>query len=168
MRVVAASNVPVADLVEMSTFLPDLYARLETFRVQLPALRDRRADIPLLVARYLAEHASEVSPDSAPPTIEASLMRALQHAQWPNNLRQLSSTIQRLIIEADGADEITAEHCRGCLTWLADLCGEPHESTDVRVERAMAATGNNKSAAARTLGVHRTTVHRALKRKRGA
>ncbi len=167
-RVIAASNVPIAELVTAEEFLSDLYARLETFRVQLPPLRDRRADIPLLVERYLTEHTSAMNADAPQLAIEASLMQALQCAPWPNNLRQLSSTIKRLIIEADDADEITVEHCKGSLTWLAELCGEPQELSDVSIARAMAATGNNKSAAARMLGVHRTTVHRALNRKRGA
>lgn len=167
-RVVAASNVPIADLVEAGEFLSDLYARLESFRVHLPPLRQRRADIPLLIEHYLMQHSRDRRSDGSPPIVESSLMRALVLAPWPNNLRQLSSTILRLVVEADGAEEITAEHCRGHLRWLADLCGKSHELSDAAIASAMAASDNNKSAAARTLGVHRTTLHRALNRRRAS
>ncbi len=165
-RVVAASNVPVAELVERLEFLPDLYARLEGCRVYLPPLRERRADIPLLVERYLAEHARAIRSDWQ-PTIEAGLMQALKCAPWPNNMRQLDATIRRLVIEADGADEITFDHCRGSLAWLADHRGSAADLSDPSIARAMAEAGNNKSRAARILRVHRTTLHRALRRNAG-
>ena len=166
-RVIAASNVPVAELVERLEFLPDLYARLEGCRVYLPPLRERRADIPPLVERYLADQARAIRSDWHAPTIEASLMEALRSAPWPNNMRQLDVTIRRLVIEADGADEICFDHCRGSLAWLADHRGSGVDLSDRSIERAMAEAGNNKSLAARILRVHRTTLHRALRRKDG-
>jgi DNA-binding NtrC family response regulator len=167
-RIIAASNVPAAYLVETSKFLPDLYARLEAFRVYLPPLRERREDIPLLVERYLAEHARAIRSDGGQSTIDANLVRALECAPWPNNMRQLSTTIRRLMIEADGAPEITFEHCRGNLAWLAGRRRNVVDLSDANIERVMAETGNNKSAAARKLGVHRTTLLRALRRKGSA
>jgi DNA-binding NtrC family response regulator len=117
-RIVAASNVPVADIVASAAFLPDLYARLENFRLTLPPLRERRADIPLLVERCVTAHAQRLCADGWRPTIDPRFMHALQRAPWPNNVRQLSATVRRLLLEAYGAPEITIEHCRENLAWL--------------------------------------------------
>ncbi len=161
-RIIAASNIPVADLVASSAFLPDLYARLETFRVRLPPLRERRADIPLLVERCLAEHTRARGGDEWRPTIDDELMRALELAPWPNNVRQLSATIRRLMLDADGAPRITFAHCTGALAWLGHARTEKSVLSTARIKQALGECRNNKSLAARKLGVHRTTLYRAL------
>ncbi len=76
-RVVAASNVPIADLVTGGEFLPDLYARIESFRVRLPPLRERRADIELLVNSCVVEHAHALGLTNV-PSVDDTLMHALR------------------------------------------------------------------------------------------
>ncbi|MEP6731171.1 MAG: helix-turn-helix domain-containing protein, partial [bacterium] len=124
----------------------------------LPPLRDRKADIPLLAAEAVASY-GHAAGYGAPPTIHPELMLALQAAPWPNNLRQLDATIHRLIVEADGASELTPFHCLDELSYLAMYAehGEPltRERVDAALERAGSVSG-----AARVLGVHRTTLHR--------
>ena len=166
-RVVAASNIPIADIVASAAFLPDLYARLETFRVRLPALRERRADIPLLVERCLAAHTRTLGADGWRPTIDGELMRALELAPWPHNVRQLSATIRRLMLDADGAPRITMEHCTETLAWLRGPRIAASTLSAARAERATVECENNKSLAARTLGVNRSTLYRALGRHSG-
>lgn len=164
-RIITASNIPIDDLVASAAFLPDLYARLETFRVRLPPLRERRADIPLLVERCLVEHTRALGADGWRPTIDDELMRALQLASWPNNVRQLSATIRRLMVDSDGASRITFAHCTGALAWLARARTEKGTLRAASAKRAIADCGNNKSLAARTLGVNRATLYRALDRQ---
>lgn len=164
-RVVAASNRSLGELAEQGTFLPDLHARLEVFRVELPPLRSRRADIPALAEGYLAFHAVRGGRAEV-PELDAALAHALQAAPWPNNLRQLSATMHRLLIECDGASTVGLDHCRDDLAYLAEGHRDRVPFTD-EIQAALAETGSI-SRAARKLGVHRTTVHRHLRAQAAA
>lgn len=161
-RVIVASNIPLAELVAKERFLADLYARLSTFRIVLPPLRDRRADIPALVESYLARHA-QLSDIGLTPKIAPELMKALQTADWPANLRQLDATVHRLLVDAAGASVISLDYCTDDLAYLrgAAVCAAPLTSTAVHdaISRAGSVSG-----AARLLGVHRTTLHRLQRR----
>lgn len=161
-RVIAASNVPLATAVAANTFLPDLYARMETFRVALPPLRERRADIPLLIERLLEKHAQAAGREA--PGIRDDLMRALLNADWPGNVRQLSATLQRLLISANGAAELTIEHCRGTLSWISEESALRGPLTAEQVQKALIDAHGNMSLAARRLGKSRSASYRALDR----
>lgn len=163
-RVMAATNIPLEAMVDSGEFLPDLAARLSTFRVRLPALRDRRDDIPDLVRGYVAKRASTTG-YAEPPVIADELMAALAGAPWPYNLRQLDSTVHRLLLDAEGAPIITLGHCQEDLAYLRETHRELAPLTADRIADALRATGS-KSAAARKLGVDRTTLHRHLRRQR--
>jgi DNA-binding NtrC family response regulator len=161
-RIVAATNIPLADCVARDEFLPDLHARLGTFRIRLPPLRERRADIPVLVDHYVAQHAPSCGYDAALPRVDGELMDALTRADWPHNLRQLHSTVHRLVVEADGALVITLAHCRDELSYLCGDCRRTGALTLDELEDAIAQAGNNMSRAAKALGVDRTTLYRKL------
>jgi DNA-binding NtrC family response regulator len=160
-RVLVATNRPLDQLVETGTFLADLYARLMHLRIRIPALRERRADIPILATECLAALAFRRG--VAAPRMDPDLVAALKRAPWPYNLRQLSGTIQRLFIEADGADPIALEHCRDDLQWLRELGELPADLSPERLAAAMKEAGT-VTGAARLLGVHRTTVQRHRRR----
>jgi two-component system NtrC family response regulator len=159
-RVIAATNVRLNECVEGGEFLPDLFARLGTFRIQLPPLRERRADIPVLVEHYVAQHARTCGYDGQSPDVDPELMGALATADWPYNLRQLDSTVSRLLVEAEGAPVVTLEHCRDDLSYLRTGVRRFGTPTLDDIEEAIAVAGNNVSRAARALGVDRTTLHR--------
>jgi two-component system, NtrC family, response regulator HydG len=165
-RIIAASNVPLEQLVQEGGFLPDLYARLSAFRVTMPALRERRADIPVFAEQFLRGYARELE-CGAPPAIHADLMRALQRAPWPNNVRQLDAAILRLLVDADGAEELRLEHCVDDLKYLrvSGASGKAGPLSLEAAEEAIARAGGSVSEAARQLGVDRTTVHRARRQK---
>ena len=163
-RLVAASNVPLAELVASGGFLPDLLARLNAFRIRIPPLRERAGDIPALVEQFLDARAAQCGYTAGAPSMEARLLRLLQAAEWPNNLRQLDATVQRLLIDADGAPVLTFSH-------LGDDIGEleaparEQTLTPARVRQVVEAAGS-KTDAARLLGVTRQTIHRYLTRER--
>jgi DNA-binding NtrC family response regulator len=163
-RLVAATNVSLGVLVDQGRFLPDLRARLATFRVELPPLRDRRLDIPILVEMSLHRHAASAGYQTL-PAIHPELMAALEGAPWPDNLRELDATIHRLLIDAEGAPTLTPDLCAGDLGHLRrsqkPARGSLHRA---EVEAAIAQAGD-KSKAARLLAVDRTTVHRILQRE---
>jgi DNA-binding NtrC family response regulator len=163
-RSVFASNVPVHELVARDEFLPDLFARISAFRVVLPPLRERRADIPLLLSAYVAKHAAGSGYSTQVPDLDPELVSALQAAPWPNNLRQLDATIHRLLVDAEGTRTIGLEHCIDDLSYLRGVTA-PYEALSAeRVDVALRRAGS-VSGAARLLGVDRTTVHRFQRRR---
>lgn len=170
-RLVAASNVPLSDLVARGEFFPDLYARLAPFRVRIPPLRERRADIPLLVDHFVCVHAAACGYSGAPPAVDSALMRALVRAEWPHNVRELEGTIRRLLIDADGAPTLRLEHCTAELELLRDIGRPRPRSARARRAPTPPETGpilrerEAKAAAARRLGVSRTTLYRWLARE---
>jgi DNA-binding NtrC family response regulator len=161
-RIVAATNVDLSQLVREERFLPDLYARLGTFRVTLPPLRERRADIPALVAECVRRHAAAAG-YTTPPVVHPGLMAAFLRASWPNNLRELDATIHRLLLEAQGAEVLTLGHCTDELSHLAAPRGAAGELTAEHIDAAVSQAGS-LSGAARLLGVDRKTLR--LKRRR--
>jgi DNA-binding NtrC family response regulator len=161
-RLVTASNVPLADEAEQGRFLPDLYARLCSFRVQVPALRERRADIPMLVEQSLRTHARRAG-YCAVPRVHPELMDALQRADWPNNLRQLDAAVHRILVDAEGATELTLDHCEDEGLGLRQLAKTERRLTPEIIAQAIEQEGS-VSGAARRLRVDRTTIHRHQRR----
>lgn len=108
-RVLAATNASLEELVETGAFREDLYYRLNVVPVVLPPLRERRDDIPLLaqffLKRYAEQHKCPV-PDLTPAVVEA-----LKAHDWPGNVRELENTLERLIVLSDGG-AITADVLR--------------------------------------------------------
>jgi DNA-binding NtrC family response regulator len=160
-RIVAASNVPLTRLVEAGTFLPDLEVRLGLFRVFLPPLRERREDIRALTVFSIRRRAAELGYDS-PPAVDAALMRSLECAEWPMNIRQLDATITRLLVEADGATRLTLEHCSRDLDYLRKLGRPTRNVSPVDVKEATA-RWRTRSEAAQALGVSQATLYRRLR-----
>jgi two-component system response regulator HydG len=110
-RLVAATNVPLEQLVATAGFLPDLLARLNAFRVRIPPLRERAGDIPALVEQFLEARATQCGYTDGTPSVDARLLQVLQAASWPNNLRQLDAAMHRILVDSDGASELTLAHC---------------------------------------------------------
>jgi DNA-binding NtrC family response regulator len=161
-RLVAATNVPLEELVATAGFLPDLLARLNSFRVRIPPLRERAGDIPALVEQFLEARAAQCGYANGAPSVDLRLLQLLQRAEWPNNLRQLDATVQRLLIHADGAPLLTLEHLGDDIVGL-DAPASAQTLTPARVRQVVEAAGS-KTDAARLLGVTRQTVHRYLTR----
>ena len=100
-RLVAATNADLEEAVRVGQFRLDLYHRLQVVELRLPALRERREDVPLLarhlLAELCAEHGREV-------TLTPDALEALQAASWPGNVRQLRNVLERLVVAHPGAE----------------------------------------------------------------
>jgi DNA-binding NtrC family response regulator len=165
-RIVAATNIPLSELVLDGRFLPDLEARLDAFRVQVPPLRQRRTDIPGLVQGYIIERAPRCGYAKL-PRVSPELMAALEGAPWPKNLRQLSSAVHRLLVDAEGADTLTLDHCLDDLAYLRKGTDTRRPAlTPERIAHALTQANGSVSAAARLLGVDRSSIHRVQRRHR--
>jgi len=99
-RVIAATNRDLRDMLRQGTFREDLFYRLNVIHIVVPPLRDRREDIPLLVNQFLA-HFSQVS-RTTPLTVSADAMKALTDYSWPGNVRELENAIERLVVTVQG------------------------------------------------------------------
>jgi Nif-specific regulatory protein len=109
-RVVAATNASLEDLVEQGLFREDLYYRLIVVPIVLPPLRDRREDIPVL-ATYFVRRYAEQNKLAQVPELTPETMTALKGHEWPGNVRELENAIERLIVLADNG-QLQAEHLR--------------------------------------------------------
>lgn len=162
-RVIAATNRDLQKMVEEGKFREDLWYRLHTVRLDLPPLRERRGDIPLLAqfftAKYNARHHSDTR-------LTESGMRALKDFTWPGNVRQLQHLLERLTILAPN-ERIDAEAVQDAIAAMEpkEGGGETLAGTEAdQIRRVLAATGGNKSRAAAILGIERKTLYRKLER----
>src|SRR5881396_677812 len=129
-RVVAATNVSLDQLVRTNNFRADLYYRLRVFSIDLPPLRDRRSDILLLASHFLQKHA----PSGALYRLDGSASAALGAYGWPGNVRELEHAILRGIVVCRAAT-LTAEDLGIChqTLWGGDAKDvAPHESSSYR------------------------------------
>ncbi|MCS7021883.1 MAG: sigma-54 dependent transcriptional regulator [Gemmataceae bacterium] len=108
-RVVAATNAPLEELVAAGQFREDLYYRLNVIPIVLPPLRERREDIPLLAQHFLRRYAEQQR--CAVPELTPEVLEWLQGYEWPGNVRELENMLERLIVLSDGGP-ITPEVLR--------------------------------------------------------
>jgi len=165
-RLIFAANEDPEALVNGGRMLADFVARLGHFRIELPPLRERRADIPALLANSVAHEAPRFGyRDRPPPSISRALEDALVAYRWPGNLRELDGLVRRLLTDAEGAREVDVGLLVGD---LEQYHGSVPPTRLRRGERATALADalreseGNKSEAARLLGVSRATVNREL------
>jgi Nif-specific regulatory protein len=171
-RIVAATNRNLENEVKAGRFREDLYYRLKVFPLRSPPLRERREDIPLLAGAFLKRYASELGKSVGGFSQQA--MELLVAYDWPGNVRELQNEIQRLVIQLDeGAfvvPELLSERIR-CVEGVVGKAGVSkgtlREMMD-QVEKyllleSLRDHGNNKTNAAKTLGITREGLHKKLR-----
>jgi DNA-binding NtrC family response regulator len=161
-RVVSATNANLPREVAEGNFREDLLYRLNTVEIELPPLRDRREDIPLLATHFLRELAARYRKPVR--EFDASGMRALLAHSWPGNVRELRHAVERAMLMATGST-VTAEDLN--LRAAAESSGALEEMTLEDAERylirkALARCDGNVSRAAEVLGVSRSALYRRL------
>ncbi|MDZ4801353.1 MAG: sigma-54 dependent transcriptional regulator [Bryobacteraceae bacterium] len=163
-RVVAATNRDLKTLVSEGKFREDLWYRVAgTLTIEVPPLRDRRGDIPLL-AQHFVDRANRRFHTSAKVT--ESGVRALNDYSWPGNVRQMQHLIERLCILLPGG-RVDETSVRTALQTVQprDSAGETLADTEAdQIKRVLSAAGGNKSRAAKILGIERKTLYRKLER----
>jgi DNA-binding NtrC family response regulator len=162
-RVIAATNRDLQQLVEDGKFREDLWHRLNVVRLVIPPLRERRGDVPLLARFFINKYNSLYGRDTR---LMESGIQALQEYTWPGNVRQLQHLIERLTILAPHA-RIDRQAVNEALTAMESrehAVETLAEAEEEQIRRVLAATGGNKSRAAQILGIERKTLYRKLER----
>ncbi len=160
-RVLVASNRDLQRLVEEKKFREDLWYRLNTVRISIPPLRERRADIPLL-ARFFANKYNERYQREI--KLMDSGVQALKDYTWPGNVRQLQHLVERLVILAERIDGETVLNALTAMESRERPVETLADAEEEQIRRVLAATGGNKSKAAQVLGIERKTLYRKLER----
>jgi transcriptional regulator with PAS, ATPase and Fis domain len=169
-RVIAATNMNPSEAVKSGKLREDLYYRLNVFAMELPPLRHRRDDIPLLVQSFLSEF-NRVNAKNI-RAVDQDAMHLLEHYAWPGNIRELRNVIERATILAEG-DFIEPKHLPPTLVARGEesvptLTITPGTTVDEAERRlillTLEHTRNNKTRAAEILGISLKTLHNKLNR----
>jgi len=169
-RVIAATNRDPAEAVRDGRLREDLYYRLNVFTIELPPLRERRADIPLLVQTFLNEF--NARNNKSVRAVDQEAMYLLERYPWPGNIRELRNVIERATILAEG-DFIEAKHLPPPVVTrseqtLPTVTLSPGTTVDEAERRLIVLTlehtRNNKTRAAEILGISLKTLHNKLNR----
>jgi DNA-binding NtrC family response regulator len=170
LRIIAATNRDLESAIRTGAFRQDLYFRLNVVQIKLPPLRERKTDIPLLVHSFLEKFSDAQRPIR---TISEDAMRRLMAYDWPGNVRELENAIERAVALGSGP-----------ILHIADLPSNLQQESDEHalrsdesmtleelerraILRALRETSGDKLAAARLLGIGKTTLYRKLKQYGG-
>ncbi|MBN1504691.1 MAG: sigma 54-interacting transcriptional regulator [Candidatus Eisenbacteria bacterium] len=167
-RVIVATNRDLADQVRLGLFREDLYYRVNVVRVELPPLRRRMEDIPLLVHQFITRFNRLQA--KAVQGITTNALSLLMAHDWPGNIRELENAVERAFILCNEG-QIDVRHLPEELTARAKTAGtgsdvrSAHNVLDAQAIRASLERNSfNRAAAARELGIHKTTLFRRMKR----
>jgi len=168
-RVISATNRDLARDVATGRFREDLYYRLKVVQVEIPPLRERREDIPVLIEHFLDTLVREDATGRRRPKVTRECLERLMAHDWPGNVRELSNEITRMV--ALGGDQLGPElvaHLssapRGAATGVKGLVGRRMVDIEADLIRAtLEATGGKRGEAARMLGIPRRTFYNRLK-----
>ena len=167
-RVVAATNRDLKKMVEEGTFREDLFYRLDVVSLEIPPLRERKEDIPLLVKHYLDVFNKENGKDIG---ITETAMASLCAYAWPGNIRELRNCVERMVVLCRGKmielENVPVDVREGVTpgiakTVLAQPSCDLECNEKMLIERALNECGGNRTKAAEKLGISRRTLHRKL------
>ena len=168
-RLVVATNQKLEELVRSGRFREDLYYRLNVIPIELPPLRDRKEDIPILLMHYLERFAKENKTERV--EIDPSAMKILQEFHWPGNVRELRNMAENIVVLKGGGRiseyDLPPHLLMQAMTGRADDVF--HESLSVEenekrlVQNALVKAKGTRTRAAELMGISRRTLHRKLK-----
>ncbi|MBE3585496.1 sigma-54 interaction domain-containing protein [Desulfofundulus thermocisternus] len=172
-RIIAATNRHLEEMVSSGEFREDLYYRLNVISIEMPPLRERRSDIPELLYRFLQEYCQLYGKEIS--KVEPGVVAALLSYSWPGNVRELKNTVERMVVLAEG-EVITEkdlprhlrEHALGfgaaAREFPPDLNVAARETEKEIILKALKEAGGNRTVTARLLGLPRSTLYYKMNR----
>jgi DNA-binding NtrC family response regulator len=174
-RIVAATNIDLRRAVEEGRFREDLYYRLNVIAIQLPSLRQRKEDIPALVAHFVDKYSRENGKRVA--AVSPPALQALLDYDWPGNVRELENVIERGVVLATSAEidrDLIPDHVRSAPVFHVPHLTVPPEGISLKdviasferrlIESTLESTRGVQKEAARLLGLKPTTLNEMIKR----
>lgn len=171
-RIIATSNRNIAQSINEGDFREDLYYRLNVFPIQIPPLRERRSDIPVLINHFLKKYTNRYQLDEK--TLSDELMECFNKHDWRGNVRELENKIHRGVILSHGSDTIDMEHIENNLFSNVDMELSQEVLTDLPlmsiedmefqlIKKTLEHTQGNQKKAAEILGITDRTIRNKLK-----
>ena len=165
LRVIAATNSDLKEMIAQETFREDLYYRLTVVEIHVPSLRDRKEDIPLLADRFLHKYGKEYKDRYI--TIDTEAQTLIQRYDWPGNIRELENAIQRAVIMCDRT--IGVKDLPETLKYQIDFPEEEliplKEMEKKYIRKVLNAMDNNQTKAAEVLKIDRKTLRAKIRDK---
>lgn len=170
-RIIAATNKDLSAMVKQGRFREDLYWRLNVISLQLPALKDRREDVPNLVQHFINRFSHKNAKDMK--GIESKAMEILLGYEWPGNVRELENVIERsVVLDRDGiigADDLPSELQSASIPAMESVTiplGTPMEEVErILMEETLKRTKGDKGLASKLLGISTRTLYRKMDKK---
>jgi DNA-binding NtrC family response regulator len=161
-RAVAATNKRLEKQVEDGLFRPDLYYRLNVFTIDLPPLRARREDIPLLATHFISKLSAQMN--RQPQRLSSAALEALVDYAWPGNVRELENSIERALLISRTPELEPGDFPFQTLRAEAASGRRLEDIERTHIERVLADTSWNLSHASRVLDIDRTTLYNKIRR----
>lgn len=163
LRIISATNSNIEDLIKKGSFREDLYYRLNVIKIEIPPLRKRKEDIPLLVNHFVEKYSKEN--ETKPPKILKPIMQVFSEYDWPGNVRELENLMHRLVILSEG--KVDMESIPEYLKYKVKGSSNDDLLTLAEVEKqhilkVLEFTKNNKTKAAEILQIDRKTLRKKL------
>lgn len=161
-RCVAATNKDLERLIEEGHFRPDLFYRLNVFRIDLPSLRERKDDIPLLVNHFIEKFAQQMNKRIT--RVAPAAMFALQQYPWPGNVRELENAVERAMVVAVEPELREQDFILKPRNGDKSEAKTLEDMEKVHILRVLEDCGGNQTRAAEVLDIDRVTLHNKLKK----
>ncbi|MBO4393683.1 MAG: sigma 54-interacting transcriptional regulator [Spirochaetales bacterium] len=160
-RIIAASNQNLEELVAQGKFRKDLFYRLDVLRLRIPPLRERLDDLPILMDSFISHY--DKSNQMTKHMIDPSIFPILESMDWPGNVRQLRNLCERLstVVYESVITEKDIERCVSRVSLSSETTERPEKE---RISDALAKFNGNRSRAAESLGIDRSTLYRKMRR----
>jgi len=174
-RIIAATNKDLKEEVETGRFRGDLFFRLNVVQIDVPALRERRSDIPFLVAHFVRKFCTKLGREIQ--EVDAEVMRSLYRYSWPGNVRELENIVERAIVMArtqtimpeDLPQEIREspeieEELNQLISWEKGLAETLEIIEERMIRQALKKAANVQAQAAKALGISRSNLQYKMKK----
>jgi DNA-binding NtrC family response regulator len=161
-RCIAATNKDLEKLIEEGKFRPDLFYRLNVFRIELPPLRERRDDIPLLVDHFV--HKFSLAMNKRINRVSASAMNLLQQQSWLGNVRELENSVERAMVVGQEPELQERDFIFKTPTTANGVGKKLEDMEKAHILRVVEECGGNQSHAAEILDIDRVTLYHKLKK----
>jgi formate hydrogenlyase transcriptional activator len=160
-RLIAATHRDLQSMIRNNQFREDLFYRLNVFPIEIPPLRDRREDIPLLVHYFVSRHSREMQ--KCIKSVPKQVMEALVNADWPGNIRELENFIERCVILTQGDElNVPREELRRSAASAASTFEQAERQVILQALRAASGKIAGQGGAAERLGLKRTTLQNKM------